>query len=544
MLNDAPELATLCGYEGYGDRWSDISEEAKLRWQRYDKIILDQLSAIDSDNFSEEEQLYYAIFQWTLASKKTDEIFHHEYLALNQMEGVHIDTLFYLEAMPRRHLQDFEAILSRLEKIPVLVDQVIELLQKGVQSGIVSPQIIISMVPAQIQSLIQPAPTESCFYEPFNDFPEGISAKEGINLQNTARLVIEKFVYPAYEKLNTYITTDYLPACRETTGYSALPGGVAAYAQRVKTHTTTTLTPQEIHLIGLNEVARIGDLKQEILEEVGFAGTLKEFRQFLLNDPQFYFEDEKSLLDAYRDLLAKIQKNLPLLFHSLPSLPCEVAPIPTYSAAAAPSAYYCSGSVSMGRPGIFYVNTYDVKACPKWEMATLALHEGLPGHHLQLTLAQQQAIPEFFQHGFTTAFVEGWGLYSEGLGDVLDVYNNPYSRYGRLVYEMHRAARLVVDTGLHALGWSRQRAINYLIDVVGLDEHESVNEVDRYLVMPGQALAYKIGELKILSWREQAKATLGERFDIRDFHEVLLNKGGCLPLEVFEKYLKTCGVID
>jgi uncharacterized protein (DUF885 family) len=341
-------------------------------------------------------------------------------------------------------------------------------------------------------------------------------------------------VAPAYLRLHRYFTETYLPRTRETIALSDLPDGEAWYAFNVRQSTTTGLTPREIHELGLEEVRRIRAEMDRAQAQSGFRGSFSEFMAFLRSDPRFFFERAEDLLRGYRDICKRADPELVKLFATLPRLPYGVVPVPAYAEKSQTTAYYEPGSPAAGRPGYFFANTYDLRARPKWEMEALALHESVPGHHLQIALAQElAAVPEFRKHGFYTAFIEGWGLYAEALGGEMGFYTDLYARFGQLTYEVWRAIRLVVDTGMHAFHWSRERAIAYFEENAGKAAHDIVVEVDRYIVWPGQALAYKIGELRIKELRARASAALGEAFDVRAFHDQVLGSGA-LPLDVLE----------
>ncbi|MEM6829497.1 MAG: DUF885 domain-containing protein, partial [Bacteroidota bacterium] len=373
------------------------------------------------------------------------------------------------------------------------------------------------------------------FYQPIANLPESIDVEGGRSFQEGIRNIITRDVNPALLTFHDFLKDTYLPNARKTYGLNDLPNGEAWYRERISFHTTTSLTAKEIHEIGKQEVARIHEEMEKVLEEVNFQGGVSDFNNFLKTDPQFYFTDPEELLAAYRDICKRIDPELPKLFGTLPVLPYGVKETPAYRSKSAPSAYYMPGSREAGRAGYFYANTYDLKSRPKYEMEALSLHEAVPGHHFQIAIAQElENQPEFKTATFQfTAFSEGWGLYSESLGEELGLYTDPYQRYGRLTAEVWRAIRLVVDTGIHAFGWSREEAIDYFKANSGIAEHDITVEVDRYIAWPGQALAYKIGELKILELRERAEEKLGNDFDIRAFHDVVLGSGP-LPLNVLE----------
>jgi uncharacterized protein (DUF885 family) len=342
-------------------------------------------------------------------------------------------------------------------------------------------------------------------------------------------------VAPAFTRLHTFLTTKYLPACRETIGVNALPGGDAMYAYNVKWHTTTTRTPREIHETGLAEVKRIRGEMDAVMAASGFKGSYEDFKKFLRSDPRFFFRDAAALLAAYRDVAKRADPELAHLFGRLPQTPYGVKPVPDAIAPSQTTAYYNPGSFAVGRPGIMFANTYKLDSRPIWEMEALTMHEAVPGHHLQISLAQErQGLPEFRKNSSYTAFVEGWALYAESLGGEMGFYADPYSRFGQLTYEMWRAVRLVVDTGLHSMGWTRDQAIDYFRANAAKADQDIVVEVDRYIVWPGQALGYKMGQLRIREMRANAEKQLGAGFDIRRFHDAVLEQGA-VPLDVLER---------
>ena len=348
---------------------------------------------------------------------------------------------------------------------------------------------------------------------------------------------IETSVIPAYTRLLSFLRAEYLPGARESIAMSALPDGEAWYAYNVAQMTTTDLTPREIHELGLREVERIRGEMEDVIAETGFEGSFEEFIDFLRTDPQFYFTDPEALLKTYRDIAKRADAASVRVIGTLPRLPYGVVRVPEYAEKSQTTAYYQPGSVEAGRPGQFFANTYDLDSRPQWEMEALTLHEAVPGHHLQIALQQElEDMAWFRRHGGYTAYIEGWGLYAESLGTEMGFYEDPYSKFGQLTYEMWRAVRLVVDTGMHSLGWSRQQAIDFFAANTGKAEHDIVVEIDRYIVWPGQALAYKIGELKIKELRARAEDRLGERFDVRAFHDVVLGSGA-LPLGILENQI-------
>ncbi|HKR08816.1 MAG TPA: DUF885 domain-containing protein, partial [Gemmatimonadaceae bacterium] len=427
---------------------------------------------------------------------------------------------------------------ARLRTLPAVVDQTMALLDSGLKRGVTPPRVTLRDVPAQVENLIPEDALSSALLGPFTHFPVGIPQREQSRLSSEAQKVYAELDRPAFQRLHRYLVTAYIPHTRQSIGMSALPDGAAWYAYNVKVQTTTTRTPQEIHALGLSEVKRIRGQMDSLIASTGFTGGFDAFVAMLRTDPKFFYKDSASLVRGYRDVVKRIDPELPKLFGRLPRLTYGVSTIPAYSAPSQTTAYYQPGSVASGRAGQFMVNTYKLDARPIWEMEVLSAHESVPGHHLQIALAQElEGVPNFRRYGGYTAFVEGWGLYSESLGPELGLYKDPYSRFGQLTYEMWRAIRLVIDTGIHSLGWTRQQAIDYFKANSAKTEQDIVQEVDRYIVMPAQALAYKSGELEIKALRRYAEQKLGSRFDIRGFHDQVLSQGA-LPLDVLDTRIR------
>ena len=381
-------------------------------------------------------------------------------------------------------------------------------------------------------------PDKNAMLKAFTEIPAEISESDRQRLRAEAAKALKEKILPAFSKLYDFFAQTYLPHTRESIAMSELPEGKAWYAYNVRKQTTTPMTPQQIHELGLSEVKRIRHEMDKVIQQIGFKGSFAEFCKFLRTDPQFYYKDAESLLSGYRDIVKRADPELAHLFGKLPRLPYGVKAVPAYAEKSQTTAYYQPGSPQAGRPGWYFCNTYALDTRPKWEMEALSLHESVPGHHLQIALSQEmEEAPEFRKHGSYTAFVEGWGLYSESLGTEMGFYKDPYMKFGQLTYEIWRAVRLVVDTGMHSMGWSRQQAIDYFLANSSKNEHDITVEIDRYIVWPGQALAYKIGELKYKELRAYAAKELGTKFDIRQFHDRVL-ENGAVPLEVLDKRIR------
>ena len=531
----SPEAATWRGYPGQNDRWSDLSMDAIAEGKKDARQTLKAILSFDRAKLSEADQLNYDLFRRNAEMAVEQQQFPAEFLAINQMDGLPRDVPSMIAMMPAGKTADYENILARLGGIPALVDQTIALLQEGLVRGIVPPKVPLRTLADQVSGQVHIGPMTTPMLAKFKTFPETIPVAEQVRLTEAAKAVYADDVRPAFQRLHQFLSKEYVPNCRATVGRSALPNGRAWYGYQIKHYTTTTLSPDEIHKIGLREVNRIRVGMEAVRKQVNFEGDLHTFFEFLRTDPQFYYETADELLAGYRDICKRADPELTNLFRKLPRQPYGVVPVPSYIEKSVTTAYYQPGSNNAGRAGFFFANTYDLKSRPKWEMEALALHEAVPGHHLQLAIADEiVGLPEFRKYGRYTGYVEGWGLYSESLGEEMGFYTDPYSKFGQLTYEMWRAIRLVVDTGIHAKGWSRQRAIEFFKTNAGKTEHDITGEVDRYIVWPGQALAYKLGELKLKELRARATAKLGDKFDLRSFHdEIMWN--GALPLSILDQ---------
>ncbi len=532
-MRENPEFASTLGERRYNDRWTDLSLAAFERRNAHDQEVLKTLAGIPLAELTAADKLNYTLFRKQYEESVEGFPFHRHLLALNHMSG--IQTANELGDQLRfATVNDYEDWLTRLRSFPVNMDQTIVLLRQGMEEGLIHPKIIMERVPAQIEKQIVDDPAQSLFFKPFKEFPETINAAERERLTAAAKKAITEALVPAYRKLLVFFTKEYLPKCPERTGAYLWPRGGEMYAFLVRSNTTTNLTPEQIHEMGQREVKRIHAEMEKIIAQAGFKGTFEEFLHFLRTDPQFYYKDPKELLAAYRALSKRIDPELIKLFGKLPRIPYGVEPIPDNIAPDTTTAYYRGPAADGSRAGTYFVNLYKPEVRPKYEMEALSMHESVPGHHLQIALAMELGeLPEFRRYGGFTVFVEGWGLYAESLGGELGFYKDPYSKFGQLTYEMWRAVRLVVDTGMHRMGWSRQQAIDFFKANAAKTEQDIVNEIDRYIADPGQALAYKIGELKIKELRARASKELGEKFDVRAFHDAVLSSGA-IPIDVLE----------
>jgi uncharacterized protein (DUF885 family) len=533
MLED-PEHASELGDRRWNDRWMDRSPEAYARRDQNNHAILATLAKIDRKQLSKADQLNYDLFQKRYADRIEQYKVRWFLMTFNQREGP--QTSDDLSSSLRfETVKDYEDWLARLRAVPTAMDQFTTLLREGIRERMVHPRVIMERIPAQIDKQIVSDPTQSGFYKPFKSFPSAISQADQQRLQQDAREAVEKQVVPAFAKFKQFFVSEYLPACYDKVGAWQLPHGGELYAQMIRHYTTTNETPEEVHQIGLKEVARINAEMDSVMQQTGFKGTRDEFFKFLRTDPQFFYKTPEELFVAYKALAKTVDPNLVKVFRTLPREPYGVEAIPASFAPDTTAAYYRPGAADGSRAGTYFVNLYKPDARPKWEMMALSLHESVPGHHLQIARAHELGeMPKFRRFGEYTAYVEGWGLYAESLGEDMGLYSDPYSKFGQLSYEMWRAVRLVVDTGIHVKHWTREQAIKYFMENCPKHELDITNEIDRYIAWPGQALAYKTGELKIKELRAHAQEKLGAKFDLKDFHDVVLGSGP-LPLDILER---------
>jgi uncharacterized protein (DUF885 family) len=536
-IAEYPTFASSIGEDSGHDRWTDNSLKAHYRREKMARRILQFLETFDEKRLDEKQLLDYQLLLDDYRRNVEGQRFKGEYLVITQMGGVHTHVARTLAAMPTQTIPNYENILKRLEGIPALIDNVIERLQKGLEVGVTPPKVTLRDVARQIFDIAPEKPLESPLLRPFSEFPKNIDSKTRQRLTREAVEIYAQRVRPALIKLHGYWVSQYLPKTRTSISMKDLPDGTSWYGFRVKHITTTELSPEQIHELGRQEVKRIRKKMDELREILGFDGNHRKFVDYLLTDPRFYYENREDLIRAYREISKRIDPELVRYFTNLPRLPYGVEPIPEYSEKSMPTAYYESGSLKAGRPGIFFANAHDLKRRPKWEMTALVLHEAVPGHHLQISLQQEiDGLAWFRRHGSYGAYTEGWALYAEGLGEEMGVYHDDYELFGRLAFEIWRAVRLVVDTGIHYYGWSREQAIDYFFENSPKTRKEIEVEVDRYIVWPGQALSYKIGELKIRELRARASRVLGDKFQLRTFHDIVLAQGP-LPLSVLDQQI-------
>jgi len=542
-LAQYPETATALGYPGHDDRWTDYSPAAIEARATYLRTLGERIAAIARDRLPASDQVDYDLYRRMVDTAVAGLPFENDAMPLaavtvrnllmpmNQMEGLQQDVPRIISLMPMRTVADYEHLIQRLRTVPALVDQTQALLARGLARGMTPPRITMRDVPGQVAAQIVTDPKSSPLLAAFSNFPAIIPQAERDRLTASVVSAYTDAVRPAFSRLHEFLVKTYVPGCRETTAIADVTGGADLYQYNVRWHTTTALTPKEIHEIGLAEVGRIRAGMDAIIAKVGFKGSYDDFKRFLRTNPAFYYKDAASLVSGYRDIAKRADPALAPLFGVLPRTPYGVRTMPDAIAPSQTTAFYEPGAFAAGRAGNMFANTYKLDARPKWEMEALTLHEAVPGHHLQISIAQElDGQPDFRRNMSYTAFVEGWALYAESLGEEMGFFTDPYSKFGQLTYDMWRAVRLVVDTGLHSMGWSRQQAIDYFMANAAKTEQDITVEVDRYIVWPGQALGYKIGQLRIRELRTNAERDLGPRFDVRQFHDVVLGQGA-VPLE-------------
>ncbi|MAD76449.1 MAG: DUF885 domain-containing protein [Rheinheimera sp.] len=516
------------------DRMPDMSpaalsarQQQRLNWQQ-------QLQQVNVAQLSEQNQINHAILMYRLANDIDEYRFNAHLTPLTSESGFHTSVAMMLQRSALRQLADYENYLQKLATVPVYMQQQTDWMRQGLLTGITQPKAVLKGFEQSISSYITDDMTASVFYRPFLTKPDSISDAKWQQLQDSAQQIIMQHINPAYQAYYDFMVQDYMPGARDTIAASALADGAAFYQNRLEHYTTLKLTPQQVHDTGLAEVKRIRGEMQAIIAQLGFAGSFADFIQFLRTDPQFYPQSEQELMRYAAWLSKQADAQLPRLFKTLPRTPYGVVPVPAEIAPKYTTGRY-AGASRDDQAGFYWVNTYALNRRPLYEMPALTLHEAVPGHHLQISLAREQAsLPDYRRSFYTSAFGEGWGLYAEYLGLEMGFYDDPYSNFGRLTYEMWRAARLVVDTGMHSMGWSRQQAIDLLAANTALSMHNVTTEIDRYISWPAQALSYKLGEITIRRLRADAEQQLADKFDIRRFHDVVLSNGS-VPLAVLEQ---------
>lgn len=525
-----------------GDYFSDAHNAEVLRTKQQELL---RLASINRAALSADNAIYYDVFKYEteqairFASQPLSSV--SDRVAIEHFFGIHNmfpDFSSGQSIAPFKTVKDYENGLKRMDEFVAIMDRAIVRMREGLATGHVQSQVVTDNVIAQLDTIIKQGVENSPYYMPIKDMPAEISGGDKKRLTDAYSQKIAKDIIPVYQRMKSFMEAEYKSKARRVPGLIGMKDGPLLYAALVEQHTTTSMTPKEIHEIGLSEVARITREMEAIKNEVGFKGTLKQFFEHLRTDPKFKFKSKQELLDTYNAVRARVDAGMPKLFNRTVKTPFEIRPIPDFIEKNSAGAYYMSGSLEANRPGVFYVNTYDLPARTKPGVESLFLHEAIPGHHYQISLSQETpSIPNFLRYGGNNAYVEGWALYTETLGRDLGLLTDPYQRFGKLDAEMMRAMRLVVDTGLHAKGWSREDAIKYMMDNSSMSRTDSTAEVERYIAIPGQALSYKIGQLTISRLRAEAEKELGARFDVRAFHDQVLNTGA-LPLKVLEAKIR------
>jgi len=534
-LEDNPIFASLLGNKEFNQNITSNTKETfiKKRDDLYNNLL--QLNSFNFEELNRQNKLNYQLKKISLENALEASEYPSYYMTLNQRGGVQS----YYETGDRlvyETKQDYEDWLIRLSKYAINIVNTRINLEEGLSNNYTQPKLVTEQVIAQIDNILNSNIDDNPYLKIFISANESLFDKgEKEDLIERAKVLVELKILPAYMDLNNFLKNIYLPNSRSTIGLNDVPMGDKWYEYSARYHTTTNLTPNEIHDIGLREVKRIRAEMEQIIEDLQWDGDFKSFLNYLRTSPRFYYDNPEDLLNAYLIMAKSIDPLLPKIFKVFPRAPYGVIPIPAESAPYTTTAYY--NSPAKGRPGYFYANLYKPESRPKYEIPVLTVHEAVPGHHFQISIAQElENVPTFRKYQSFTAFVEGWGLYSEELGEFMDLYDDPYDKFGQLTYDMWRAIRLVVDTGMHYKNWSRQDAIDLFIENTAKSKLDIENEVDRYIAWPGQALAYKIGQLKILELRNKAEKQLGDKYDIKDFHHEVLKRGS-LPLDILEAYI-------
>lgn len=531
-----PEGATYEGDHRFDDLLSDQSEEANTKYYDKTREFKAKLENFPYSELNTDNKLNYDLFKRTIDLTLDGEKFNWHYMPIGQQGGIHIGFPQIVNYQPVTTTEEYRKYFKRLRSFSKQVDDVIDNMKKGMAAGLMPPGFIIEQTLPQMEGVISTDPEKSIFYSTIKK-ENKLTSVELESVKSELKEIILSSINPAYEKLYDFVKNQYLPNCRKESGIWSVPGGKERYLSSVNFYTTLSLSADEIHNIGLQEVSRISEEMNLLKDSIGFTGTLDEFNSHLKSDPQFYFTEKEDLMNGFRSILNNMDTKLPDLFGRMPEAKYDLFEMEEYRAKSAPAAYYYSAPEDRSRPGYFYVNTYNLSARPKYTMTALALHEAVPGHHLQISIAQElKDLPKFRREYSVTAFVEGWGLYAEYLGYETGMYNDLYQRYGALTFEMWRACRLVVDTGIHEKRWSREEAYEFMRKHTPNSDHDLRSEIDRYISWPGQALAYKIGELKLKELRKLAETKLGDKFSIREFHDEVL-KNGAVPLPLLEKII-------
>jgi uncharacterized protein (DUF885 family) len=533
-MRTSPEYASVLGDKRYNDQLSDLSEKAVYADIEAQREFLARFKAVDPSGFPEQEALSRALMIRQLEESLAGVRFKDWEIPVSQFSGLHINAPQLVSVLSFETVKDYDDYVTRLRKLPIAFAQVTDLMRKGMADKLMPPRILLEQVARQSAKIGDAAPEENPFFEPAKKIPATFSDADKTRIRAQMLEAIRDGVKPAYQRFSKFVKDEYAPKGRAEPGIWALPDGAARYAYDVEQATTTKMSPDQIHEIGLREVARDRARMLQIARKLGFADC-KSLEASIQKDPALHPKSREEMLDLYRKYIDQMWAKLPQFFGRLPKAKVEVMPVEAYREKEASGAQYVDGTPDGKRPGHVMVNTGDYQKRTTTDIETTAYHEGVPGHHLQISIAQElPALPKFRQHAFYIAYIEGWALYSERLGEEAGFYQDPYSMYGHLQDDLLRAIRLVADTGFHSKHWSRDRVIDYFHQNSGIDEVEVQSETDRYMAWPAQALGYKVGQLRILDLRERAKKALGAKFDIRAFHDEVLS-GGAMPLDVLDQ---------
>ena len=534
VMKTSPEFATIVGDKRYNDKMSDVSEKEVYYELDAAKSFLTRFKAIDTTGFPEQERLNKVLMVRALEEQLDNAKFEDWLMPVTQFGGIHLDLPQFVQLIPFDTVKDYDDFVARLKQIPGQIDGTIVLMRKGASKKLIPPKILLEQVVGQSVSLGEAKSEDSPFALPLKKFPASFSQAEKDRLRKAILAAIQDGINPAYNRFTKFLKEEYVEQGRKEPGMWSLPEGDARYQMRVKQSTTTTMTPEEIHQLGLREVARIEGEMLKTAKKLGYS-DLKSFNAAIEKNPDLHPKSKQEMLDLYRKYIDQMYGKLPSLFGRLPKAKLEVIPMEEFRENQSAGADYIQGTPDGSRPGHVNVNTSNFEKRKTLPIETTAYHEGIPGHHMQISIAQEiPTLPPFRQQAGYVAYGEGWALYSERLGEEVGFFQNPYSYYGHLQDEMLRAIRLVVDTGFHYKRWTRQQVVDFFHDHSGIDEVEVQTETDRYIAIPGQALGYKIGQLKILALREKAQKALGDKFDIRAFHDTVLG-AGALPMDVLEQ---------
>ncbi|MEY5131737.1 MAG: hypothetical protein RL734_1804 [Bacteroidota bacterium] len=538
ILREYPISATYDGDHRYDDRLTDYSETAiKARFDSL-RVFLERAKDIDITEVHGEDSLSLLLFIDEMSSSLEAEQFNNHYMPITQQDGIHIEFPQIIEIQPFKTLEDYNRYANRLSGFSKQVDDIIVHMRKGMKAKIVLPYYIVQQILDQVYPFFTDDVDSLPFMKPLESFPNSFTDEQKARIRSKIKFAMDSSIQPAYSNLHMFLLFEYMPACRKVDGIYALPKGKERYAYMIRNETTMDMQPDSIYAIGMSEVNRIEAEMQNIVNELGFKGTAEAFKKQLIKDPKNFYTDKKPMMDEYRRILSIVDSKLPMLFGRLPKSPYDLKEIETYRAASAPQAYYYSAPLDRSRPGYFYVNTYDLPSRPKHTMTALALHEAVPGHHLQIAIAQElPGLPWFRNQIGINAFVEGWALYSESLGHDMGLYQDPYQKFGALAFEMWRACRLVIDAGIHTGKMTREEGVQFMMKHTGNSELDARSEVDRYIVWPAQALSYKLGQMHILTLRKEIEQKLGKKFSLKQFHDAVLAHGP-LPLHILSDQVR------